>query len=48
MQAGWEKRTYEECLAKGRAPETLATDVLWVDRISEIANDGNGGGEVVW
>ena len=48
LLSAWELRSFEECVAMGRDPESLSDDQLWSDHIVEIAPDGAGGGKVVW
>ena len=44
----WERKTREQALAAGRAPEFLEGDELWPESIVEVKPTGKSGGEIVW
>jgi len=45
---GWELKTAEEAIEKGRDPNVLEDDQLWPEHIVEIEPFGETGGNVVW
>lgn len=44
----WERKTADEALARGRAPELQTDEEFWPDWIVEVAPEGRSGGRVVW
>jgi hypothetical protein len=48
LMIAWEKKSKEEAIAQGRAPELLSDDGLWPDHIIEVRPNGPTGGEIVW
>jgi hypothetical protein len=44
----WERKTREEAIAAGRAPELVGEQGLWPDCLIEVKPTPPEGGEIVW
>jgi len=48
LMVGWEKKTAEEAIARGRDTDLLSDGELWVDHVIELAPRGENEADVVW
>lgn len=44
----WQRRSFEEAVAAGRDPETIADGEIWSDSLVEVRPEGESGGTIVW